>query len=78
MQPVVSIIIATIVGFGVTMTGSSILVEFLGRRRRWHISSDQHDNVQATGRRPQTVESSNVDPPLNQTETENVETASGR
>lgn len=79
MQPVLSILLATFAGFGVAMSGSSIIVEVLRWRRRWQASSNLHDNLQFASRRPQTAVSSHVDPPpLTQTETENPETVSGR
>ena len=34
MQPVVSIVLATLVGFGLTMSGTTGLVEFLKWRRQ--------------------------------------------
>ncbi|XP_011044368.1 PREDICTED: uncharacterized protein LOC105139582 isoform X5 [Populus euphratica] len=52
VQAVLAILLATLSGFGVAMTGSSILVEFL-RWRRWHAQHGQlHSSQVITGQGP--------------------------
>ncbi|CAI9290070.1 unnamed protein product [Lactuca saligna] len=46
VQPVLSILLATFAGCGVAMSGSSIIVEILRFRNRWHSRSDQQMNSQ--------------------------------
>ncbi|GAA0144366.1 hypothetical protein LIER_04834 [Lithospermum erythrorhizon] len=46
VQPVLSILLATFSGFGVAMSGSSILVEILRWRRRRRVLTAQHPNSQ--------------------------------
>ncbi|XP_050212463.1 uncharacterized protein LOC126664224 [Mercurialis annua] len=61
LQAVLSILLATFSGFGVAMSGSSILVEFLRWRRRWLAQAEQqHDSflMSAPGQFPRTVNSS--------------------
>lgn len=41
VQAVLSILLATFAGFGLVMSGSSILVEFVRWRRRWQALSEQ-------------------------------------
>ncbi|WJX44180.1 hypothetical protein P8452_31190 [Trifolium repens] len=58
VQAVLSILLATFAGFGVVMSGSSILVEFFRWRRRWQASSEQqHGPIPITqaGQHPHTV-----------------------
>jgi hypothetical protein len=58
VQPVLSILLATFAGFGVVMSGSSILVEFFRWRRRWQASSEQQHGplpITQAGQHPQTV-----------------------
>ncbi|XP_044506288.1 uncharacterized protein LOC123225961 isoform X2 [Mangifera indica] len=51
VQAVLSILLATFTSFGVAMSGSSILVEFLRWRRRWQVQSQQqHHGFQVLGR----------------------------
>lgn len=53
MQAVLAILLATLSGFGVAMSGSSILVEFLRWRRRWHAQHGQlHSSQVITGPGP--------------------------
>ncbi|KAI9077149.1 hypothetical protein K1719_040971 [Acacia pycnantha] len=42
VQAVLAILLATFAGFGVVMSGSSVLVEIARWRRRWLASSEQH------------------------------------
>ncbi|XAR59963.1 Ubiquitin--protein ligase [Bertholletia excelsa] len=63
---VLSIILSTFAGFGISMSGSSILVEFLRWRRRWLASLDHSAGSSHSRRRPP-----------RQTEVENPETFSG-
>ncbi|XP_065868075.1 uncharacterized protein [Euphorbia lathyris] len=50
LQPVLSILLATFAGFGVAMSGSSILVEILRWRRVWISQSEQqNDSYVMTG-----------------------------
>lgn len=44
VQAILSILLATFAGFGVVMSGSSILVEFFRWRRRWQALSEQNNN----------------------------------
>ncbi|KAF5470691.1 hypothetical protein F2P56_011188 [Juglans regia] len=46
LQAVLSILLATFAGLGISMSGSSILVEFLRWRRRWQARSEQHHGSQ--------------------------------
>jgi hypothetical protein len=58
VQAVLSILLATFAGFGVVMSGSSILVEFFRWRRRWQASSEQQHGplpITQAGQHPQTV-----------------------
>ncbi|KAL6967270.1 hypothetical protein U1Q18_033074 [Sarracenia purpurea var. burkii] len=76
VQAVLSILLATFAGFGIAMSASSIVVEFLRWRRRWRARSDQHDTSQLFSHPylwPQTAAPSQLAPtqPL-QTETENL------
>ncbi|KAI4334409.1 hypothetical protein L6164_019107 [Bauhinia variegata] len=69
VQAVVSILLATFAGFGVVMSGSSILVEFFRWRRRWQVLSDQQHGSQVmtrAGHNPVTVNITHAGPP-NQT-----------
>lgn len=69
MQAVLSVLLATFAGFGVTMSANSILVEFLRWRQRQ--SSQHQGSQQATqpDRPPETVDG--------QTEPSHQETALG-
>lgn len=58
VQAVLSILLATFAGFGVVMSGSSMLVEFFRWRRRWQASLEQqHGPLPMTqvGQQPRTV-----------------------
>lgn len=46
VQAVLSVLLATFAGFGVTMCGNSFVVEFLKWRRRWLAGSDQQHSSQ--------------------------------
>ncbi|XP_059626770.1 uncharacterized protein LOC132269552 [Cornus florida] len=76
LQAILSVLLSTFAGFGVAMSGSSILVEFWRWRRRRALS-DQHHSSQVAmhsgGGRPQTAMSSHVGPQVQQTERENAE-----
>ncbi|KGN64734.1 uncharacterized protein LOC101213858 [Cucumis sativus] len=48
IQAVLSILLATFTGFGVVMSGTSILVEFIRWRRRWQASLEQHQTQMIT------------------------------
>ncbi|CAI9105105.1 OLC1v1003960C1 [Oldenlandia corymbosa var. corymbosa] len=82
VQAVLSILLSTFAGFGVAMSGSSILVEFLRwRRQRQALSNQQHENSQIMFLWPQISQpatSSRVVPPgphhTNQANAENPET----
>lgn len=85
VQAVLSILLSTFAGFGVAMSGSSIVAEFLRWRRQQQVLADQqHQNSQVMlhpGRWPQQSRSetiSRVGPNLHQTDIENPETFSGR
>lgn len=54
VQAVLSILLATFAGFGLVMSGSSILVEILRWRRRWHASLEQQLMAQGV-QQPQTL-----------------------
>ncbi|KAF2321767.1 hypothetical protein GH714_002591 [Hevea brasiliensis] len=61
LQAVLCILLATFAGFGVAMSGSSILVEILRWRRRWNAQSDQLYGsyvMTGPGQFPRTVNSS--------------------
>ncbi|KAJ9178133.1 hypothetical protein P3X46_010042 [Hevea brasiliensis] len=61
LQAVICILLATFAGFGVAMSGSSILVEILRWRRRWNAQSDQLYGsyvMTGPGQFPRTVNSS--------------------
>lgn len=63
MQAVLSILLATFAGFGVVMSGSSILVEFYRWRRRLQ-ASEQRQGPQLmpqTGQNPQSSNTPNSD-----------------
>lgn len=59
VQAVLSILLATFAGFGVVMSGSSILVEFFRWRRRWQALAEQQHGpqlmTQQVGQHPRTV-----------------------
>ncbi|KAJ8768767.1 hypothetical protein K2173_023671 [Erythroxylum novogranatense] len=57
VQAVLSILLATFAGFGVAMSGSSILVELLRWKRRWNARSEQHSSLAmpAPGQFPRTT-----------------------
>ncbi|XP_027910131.1 uncharacterized protein LOC114169263 [Vigna unguiculata] len=64
VQAVLSILLATFAGFGVVMSGSSILVEFYRWRRRSQASSEQRQGPQLmpqTGQNPQSSNTPNSD-----------------
>ncbi|XP_022998069.1 uncharacterized protein LOC111492826 isoform X1 [Cucurbita maxima] len=60
IQPVLSILLATFTGFGIVMSGTSILVEFIKWRRRWQASLEQHQTQMITrpGQFPRTSSAS--------------------
>ncbi|KAL2488776.1 RING-CH-type domain-containing protein [Forsythia ovata] len=85
VQPVLSILLSTFAGFGVAMSGSSILVEFLRWRRRQRAATNQNQTssqvVLNQTRWPQMNQPETppyTGPQLHQTEAENPETFSGR
>ncbi|KAL3518374.1 hypothetical protein ACH5RR_020963 [Cinchona calisaya] len=86
VQAVLSILLSTFAGFGVAMSGSSIVVEILRwRRQQQTLANQRHQNAQVmlhpAGRWPQTSQSattSRVRPNLQQSELQNPETFSGR
>ncbi|KAL1361615.1 hypothetical protein HN51_009965 [Arachis hypogaea] len=65
VQPVLSILLATFAGFGVVMSGSSILVEFFRWRRRWQ--QQQQGPQLMTQPRPANTPRPVVPPNQNQT-----------
>ena len=81
MQAILSILLATFAGFGIAMSGSSILVEFYRWRRQWRAQLDRHDDSQLVmppNRRPQTAVPSQLGPlHPHPTDVENPETFSG-
>ncbi|GLT33807.1 hypothetical protein SLA2020_083680 [Shorea laevis] len=54
VQAVLSVLLATFAGFGVAMSGSSLLVEILRWRRRWQARSQQQQQQQNHGSQPLT------------------------
>lgn len=58
MQAVLSVLLATFTGFGLTMCGNSIIIEALRWRERWlSWSNQQHPNQpQQTQTNPQQLE----------------------
>lgn len=82
LQAVLSILLATFAGFGVAMSGSSILVEFFRLRRRWQAQLEQRNGSQVMtrpGQFPRSLNSPRIVPPerRHQTEVQNSETFSG-
>ncbi|KAK9999055.1 hypothetical protein SO802_018658 [Lithocarpus litseifolius] len=82
LQAVLSILLATFAGFGVAMSGSSILVEFFRLRRRWQAQLEQRNGSQVMtrpGQFPRSLNSPRIIPPerRHQTEVQNPETFSG-
>ena len=82
LQAVLSILLATFAGFGVAMSGSSILVEFFRLRRRWQAQLEQRNGSQVMtqpGQFPRSLNSPRIVPPErgHQTEVQNPETFSG-
>nr|GMD26767.1 E3 ubiquitin-protein ligase MARCH7-like [Ipomoea batatas] len=88
VQAVLSILLSTFAGFGVAMSGSSILVEYFRWRRRRRVLLHRQENPQVAlppGRWPQpnqtatttTTTASHVGPQHHQTDIENPETFSG-
>ncbi|XP_044468457.1 uncharacterized protein LOC123197972 isoform X2 [Mangifera indica] len=75
VQAVLSVLLATFAGFGVAMSGSSILVEIMRWRRRWQAQSLQHHNSQVLGRpgqfpySPRTVSRDRHNPEIENPET---------
>ncbi|KAG5515479.1 hypothetical protein RHGRI_036507 [Rhododendron griersonianum] len=79
VQSVLSILLSTFAGFGIAMSGSSILVEVFRWRRHWHAQADQHDGsllVTLPNRWPQSATTSQLASPHPRV-TENPETFSG-
>ncbi|XP_023923870.1 uncharacterized protein LOC112035280 [Quercus suber] len=82
LQAVLSILLATFAGFGVAVSGSSILVEFFRLRRRWQAQLEQRNGSQMMtrpGQFPRSLNSPRIVPPerRHQTEVQNPETFSG-
>lgn len=79
VQAVLSVLLATFAGFGVAMSGSSILVEFLRWKQRWQTRSDQqHPGSQMVGRPgPFAAPLQRAHRDRHQTVVENPETSSG-
>ncbi|KAL9413105.1 hypothetical protein AB3S75_041724 [Citrus x aurantiifolia] len=71
VQAVLSILLATFAGFGVAMSGSSILVEFLRWKQRWEARSNQQHPVLF----PAPLQTAHRD--RHQADVENPETFSG-
>ncbi|XP_073145461.1 uncharacterized protein [Henckelia pumila] len=81
VQAVLSILLATFAGFGVSMSGSSITVEILRWRRRRHARANQNQMILNPGRRPPSshvATSSYGSPSSYDRDVENPETFSGR
>lgn len=57
VQAVLSILLSMFAGFGVAMSGSAFLIEFLRWRRRWNTRLNQHNGSQMTARSPETANS---------------------
>ncbi|XP_022753860.1 uncharacterized protein LOC111302188 [Durio zibethinus] len=78
VQVVASVLLGTFAGFGVAMSGSSIIVEILRWRRRWQARSMQQHSSQVMARppvqSPRAVNSPRRGPNLNQ---QNAETFGG-
>lgn len=79
MQPVLSILLSTFVGFGVAMSGSSMLVEFLRWRRRGRDVTNQNQmSSQVVLNQTRWPQMNQTATSSYQTEAENPETFSGR
>ncbi|KAJ7980985.1 RING/U-box protein [Quillaja saponaria] len=80
VQAVLSILLATFAGFGVAMSGSSIIVEFLRWRSRWQALAEQHHGSQlmtGPGEHPRPVNQPPVDSPQSsQNAVQNPQTSS--
>ncbi|KAF7119432.1 hypothetical protein RHSIM_Rhsim13G0094000 [Rhododendron simsii] len=79
VQSVLSILLSTFAGFGIAMSGSSILVEVFRWRRHWRAQADQHEGsllVTLPNRWPQSATTSQLASPHPRV-TENPETFSG-
>lgn len=59
MQAIMSVILATFSGFGITMSGSSVIVEFLRWRIRWRASHRSSGDL-PTSHRPQVPTTSRI------------------
>jgi hypothetical protein len=71
VQSVLSILLSTFAGFGIAMSGSSILVEFFRWRRHWRAQADQRNGSQLVtlpNRWPQSATTSQLVPRPRQTE----------
>ncbi|KAF8397680.1 hypothetical protein HHK36_016601 [Tetracentron sinense] len=81
VQAVLSILLATFAGFGVAMSGNSIIVEFLRSRRMWRAWLDQRRRSQEMtqpDRSPESAHSPEIAPPYHhETETEDSVTVVG-
>ncbi|KAI3412816.1 RING-CH-type domain-containing protein [Psidium guajava] len=82
MQAVLSVLLATFAGFGMTMCGTSVLVEFSKWRVWWLARSAQRHNTQENLQLDQTavavaLEQSHVQPQHQETEPGNSETSRG-
>ncbi|XP_022850986.1 uncharacterized protein LOC111372812 isoform X2 [Olea europaea var. sylvestris] len=79
VQPVLSILLSTFVGFGVAMSGSSMLVEFLRWRRRGRDVTNQNQmSSQVVLNQTRWPQMNQTATSSYQTEAENPETFSGR
>ncbi|KAJ0028355.1 hypothetical protein Pint_35605 [Pistacia integerrima] len=80
MQAVLSVLLSTFAGFGITMCGTSFLGEFLSWRRRWAMWSSQQPRTQEETQQDQpsaTAHQIQTDPHPHETEPRVSETAVG-
>ncbi|XP_031284432.1 uncharacterized protein LOC116143153 isoform X1 [Pistacia vera] len=80
MQAVLSVLLSTFAGFGITMCGTSFLGEFLSWRRRWAMWSSQQPRTQEETQQDQpsaTAHQIQTDPHPHETESRVSETAVG-
>ncbi|XP_021886859.1 uncharacterized protein LOC110806352 [Carica papaya] len=76
IQAVLAVLLATLVGFGVTMCGASVLVEILKLRRIWHSQSNEQVTRQPD-QPPITADGTQIDPQSTATENRDPEPRQG-
>lgn len=79
MQAVLSVLLSTFAGFGVTMCGTSILNEVLKWRRSWFARSSQQRGTQQIQQDQQSASAHEIqtDPDGHDNETRDSQTAQG-